>query len=170
MFHSLLSLTSPWNQFPVPLLSLCHLLHQPHLVTIPFLCQTFLQPGGHFGAIIVNTEAVQFEQTGPAVVQEVGPLLLVRVPGDITESAEIVEFKSDSGLYQSGPVEFTTRVRNTGNVHFKPKGTIEWGSRFCAFADLVNYKKNWQRTEAVEHRGNRSRYSLFSASYYWKSN
>lgn len=88
------------------------------------------EPGGHFGAIIVNTEAVQFDQTGPAVVQEVGPLLLVRVPGDIIETAEIVEFSTAKGLYESGPVELITRVRNTGNVHFKPQGTIEIKNMF----------------------------------------
>lgn len=82
------------------------------------------EPGGHFGSVIVQTEAVSVDSTGAAVSQEAGPLILVRVAGDITESASIASFGSSKNFWESGPITFETRVENTGNVHFKPSGTI----------------------------------------------
>lgn len=83
------------------------------------------EPGGHFGAIIVKTDAVRVDVSGPSVSQEVGPLLLVKIAGDTYQEASIVEFSTVDSLVEKGPISFQTRVKNTGNVHFKPKGTIE---------------------------------------------
>lgn len=83
------------------------------------------EPGGHFGSVIVATEPVQVDTTGPAVSQEVGPLILVKIAGDTLQEASIVDFTTQDSLLENGPVIFSTRVENTGNVHFKPKGTIK---------------------------------------------
>lgn len=82
------------------------------------------EPGGHFGSIIVQTEGVRIDETGPAVSQEVGPLILVRIAGDTFQEASIVEFATTDRFQEKGPVTFQTRIENTGNVHFKPRGTI----------------------------------------------
>ncbi|MCB9821065.1 hypothetical protein H6798_00810 [Candidatus Nomurabacteria bacterium] len=87
------------------------------------------EPGGHFGVIIVSTDPQKVDLTGPSVVQEVGPLILVRVPGDTQEKASVVEFSADN-FKQSGPIELITRVENQGNVHFKPQGKIEIKNMF----------------------------------------
>lgn len=98
------------------------------------------EPGGHFGAIIVSTDPTRIDLTGPAVVQEVGPLLLVRVPGDTFEEASIVEFSSGS-FYENGPIELLTRIQNTGNVHFKPQGTIEIKNIFGRIVTTIDLEE-----------------------------
>jgi hypothetical protein len=88
------------------------------------------EPGGHFGSIIVSTNPVNIDATGPLVSQEVGPLILVRIAGDTYQEATIVEFSTPDNILEKGPVTLQTRVKNTGNVHFKPKGTIEIKNMF----------------------------------------
>lgn len=84
------------------------------------------EPGGHFGSLVFKTEPQPLKegQSGSSVGQEVGALLLVKIAGDIKEQAEVASFKSQSGFYEAGPVTFETRVKNAGNVHLKPRGTI----------------------------------------------
>ncbi len=82
------------------------------------------EPGGHFGAVIVSTKAVDVQNTGASVSQEAGPLILLSVSGDIVEQARIVDFKAAKSFWESGPVVLETRVENGGNVHFRPSGTI----------------------------------------------
>jgi len=55
----------------------------------------------------------------------IGSLVLVKVPGQITEKAIIEEYKTDKKLYFKTPTNFVTRITNLGNVHVKPRGGIE---------------------------------------------
>jgi hypothetical protein len=83
------------------------------------------EPGGHFGSLVFKTQAKTNEgNTGAAVGQEVGALLLVKIAGDIREEVSVASFETQKGLYEKGPVTFDTRAENTGNVHLKPRGTI----------------------------------------------
>lgn len=88
------------------------------------------EPGGHFGSVIVQTEAAAVDSTGASVSQETGPLILVSVAGDITEAASIVDFKTTKNFWENGPIIFETRLENSGNVHFKPSGTISIKNMF----------------------------------------
>lgn len=83
-------------------------------------------PGGRFGSIIFQTapSVALGGQSGVAVSQEVGTLVFVKIAGDVTEKASVAGFSSLNNLYNNGPVDFDIRVKNDGNVHFKPKGTI----------------------------------------------
>ncbi len=82
------------------------------------------EPGGHFGSIIFKTDAIPVEGgSGAAVAQELGALLLVKVAGDIREDAAIESFTTN-GIWEKGPVEFSARLKNRGNVHFKPRSTV----------------------------------------------
>jgi hypothetical protein len=82
-------------------------------------------PGGRFGTIIFQTAASSFGgQTGVAVSQEVGTLVFVKIAGKVVEQAEIVGFGSANDFNDQGPVNFDIRVKNQGNIHFKPTGTI----------------------------------------------
>ena len=84
------------------------------------------EPGGHFGAVVFKT--VPPPATGASaaqVSQEIAPVILAKVAGDIVEGAELVEFKSSKSFWSNEkPITFETRVNNTGNVHFKPTGNI----------------------------------------------
>jgi len=103
------------------------------------------EPGGHYGAILFSTEPVQIQGSGAGLVSQVGSLILVRVSGNVKESAKIKEFKSDKGSYDRADVQFTTLVENTGNVHIQPKGTIEIKNLFgstIATADVNSLSAN----------------------------
>lgn len=99
------------------------------------------EPGGHFGAILVSTEPPDQQNTGAAVSQEAGPLILVSVAGDIMEDASIVEFKSAKNFWETGPVVLETRVQNDGNVHFKPSGTITIKNMFGNEVTTINLEE-----------------------------
>ena len=84
------------------------------------------EPGGHYSGIFASTQAPTVTNgSGVAVAARVGSLLLVTVAGDIRTSAEVLTFKSDKSIYQSGPIDFSASLKNSGNIHFKPKGTID---------------------------------------------
>lgn len=83
-------------------------------------------PGGRFGSIVFQTapSTALSGQSGVAVSQEVGTLVFVKIAGQVTEKASIAGFQPKSDLNDKGSVGFDIRVKNEGNVHFKPKGTI----------------------------------------------
>ena len=83
------------------------------------------EPGGRFGSIVFKTAAKPVsEQSGVAIAQEVGALVFVKIAGEVKEKASIVGFTPQHGFSDSGPVGFDIRIKNEGNVQFKPTGTI----------------------------------------------
>lgn len=92
-------------------------------------------PGGHYGVIRFTGTPPELEGTGVSLSASVGTLVLVNISGDVTESAKVAElFASKSGkrssLFEYGPIDFTTRVENTGNIHLQPKGTLQVTNMF----------------------------------------
>lgn len=86
-------------------------------------------PGGHYGVVRFTAVPPELEGTGVALSASVGSLVLVRVSGDIKEAASLVEFYTTQAgqrksFFERGPITFTQRLRNDGNVHFKPIGTV----------------------------------------------
>lgn len=98
------------------------------------------EPGSHLGSIIVQTESLDLDGSGAAVAQEIGPLILVSVSGDIVQSAEIASFTTDS-FWEKGPIALETRLTNTGNVHFKPSGKIEIKNMFGSVVATLNLEE-----------------------------
>ena len=107
----------------------------PKTVTIPpktaqyftFTIKVPLQaePGGHFGSLIFRTIPTEkVEGSGASLAQEIGALVLLRLSGETVERASIESFKSSSSIFEKGPVPFEVRLKNLGNVHTKPTGTI----------------------------------------------
>lgn len=89
------------------------------------------EPGGHYGVVFFGTEPPTPEKNVSQVslASMIGSLILVRVPGDINENANLVDFSANK-FYLKTPVEFTIRIKNLGNVHFKPQGEIDLKSLF----------------------------------------
>jgi hypothetical protein len=94
------------------------------------------EPGGHYGVVRFAGRAPDLDQnSGVGLSASAGMLMLIRVAGDITESATLEEFFSASdgnqtSLFETGPIEFVTRVKNDGNIHVKPVGNIEVRNAF----------------------------------------
>jgi hypothetical protein len=53
-----------------------------------------------------------------------GPTFLIKTGDDLTESMDLLEFKSTKKVYESPNVTLNTSISNTGNTHIKPKGVI----------------------------------------------
>jgi hypothetical protein len=82
------------------------------------------EPGGRFGAIVFKTDIKPAAGSGMAIGQEIGALLMLRLAGKVNEKAHIETFKSLRSFQEYGPVNFEARIKNDGNVHVKPTGTI----------------------------------------------
>ncbi len=82
-------------------------------------------PGGHYGAVLLSTEAPEFDDKGVlvGVVGLIGTLVLATVPGDITEQLIITEYITPTLLF-APPANFDVTISNLGNVHLRPVGGI----------------------------------------------
>jgi hypothetical protein len=88
------------------------------------------EPGGHYGVLRFSGTAPDIKSTGVGLSASAGVLILIRVDGDITELASLASFytaKNDnqSFFFEEGPIDIVTRLKNEGNVHVKPSGTVE---------------------------------------------
>lgn len=93
-----------------------------YTITVP----SNAEPGGHFGSVVFGTiPQKNLNQTGALFSQEIGALFLTKVNGIVNENAAIEEFKSESVFNEFGPITLAARIKNNGNVHVKPTGTIE---------------------------------------------
>lgn len=83
------------------------------------------EPGGHYGVVFLGTKPPEDKTDSSQVSLStmVGSLLLVRVPGDVHEEASIDEF-SIPWFFFSPPIDFNVYLKNTGNVHVRPKGDV----------------------------------------------
>lgn len=86
--------------------------------------------GGHYGVLRFAGNAPELDSTGVALSASAGALLLVRVDGAIAEEAELASFYTgnsgkQTSFLENAPVDFTVRIKNTGNIHTKPTGAIE---------------------------------------------
>ena len=99
------------------------------------------EPGGHYGVLFFSTKSPNNVKEGEAKVvanMKVGQLVLVTVKGDISEKGVVETFKtkhlfnwfpqiqySNEKLVKiTSNINLITRLKNVGNVHFKPKGKI----------------------------------------------
>ncbi|MCK9272088.1 DUF916 domain-containing protein [Candidatus Gracilibacteria bacterium] len=90
------------------------------------------EPGGHYGAIFFSPGAPSGAQV--AVVQRLGVLILINVPGDIKISGDLTGFDVGNKIenkfevlnsFNTFPVYFDVKFKNDGNTHLKPTGKIE---------------------------------------------
>jgi hypothetical protein len=91
------------------------------------------EPGSHFGSVVFQTIPPEDEEAAALISQEIAPVMLVKVAGDVIESAAIEEFTTGQPNYSNQEsIEFISRLKNNGSVHFKPVGQIVvknmWGN------------------------------------------
>lgn len=96
------------------------------------------EPGGHYGVVFLGTEPPKAEQniSQVAIASMIGSLVLVRAPGAIAEKGVLEEFIANKFFFKP-PVQFTLRIQNQGNVHFKPNGEITIKDWWGKIADKV---------------------------------
>ncbi|MCB9823623.1 hypothetical protein H6802_01570 [Candidatus Nomurabacteria bacterium] len=95
----------------------------PYTITVPQNATT----GGHYAAIFVQSEKPDAnEGSRVGTIGRVASLILTTVPGEIEENASIVDFKTNKKFYfvENPEIEFSTTIKNSGNVHIIPTGAI----------------------------------------------
>jgi hypothetical protein len=123
---------SPWfyvdqNQMSIPGLGTAK-LH--YTIGIP----ANAEPGGRYGSITFSTipPALNGGSSGASIMQTLGSLVFLRINGAAKEQLNVLTFQTTSGtttsakkdFFEYGPVNFITRIKNNGNVHERPTGTI----------------------------------------------
>lgn len=98
-------------------------------VDVPFtiVVPANAEPGGHYAALTWGTSApAAKEGSAVDITGQIATLLLVNVAGATTENGQIISFETSGRMtsYQKLPVQFVTKIANTGNVHFKPVGQV----------------------------------------------
>ncbi len=88
------------------------------------------EPGGHYGVVRYSGTPPNIEDSGVSLAASVGTLILTRVSGDVKENVQVADYFTmqrgkQSSWFESQPITFVERLKNTGNVHVKPQGTIE---------------------------------------------
>lgn len=104
-------------------------------------------PGGYYGVVRFTATPPELEGTGVSLSASLGSLLLVRVKGKAKEAMQIEEFfvsqdDQKNSLFNSTPVDFITRVKNSGNVHLQPVGKIIVKDMFGRTVAGVNVNLN----------------------------
>lgn len=92
-------------------------------------------PGGHYGVIRFSGRPPELEGTGVSLSASIGTLVLLNVSGKQVVKASIAElYAAQNGkknnFFQQGPITISERIKNEGNVHFKPTGTVRVTNTF----------------------------------------
>lgn len=100
-------------------------------------------PGGYFGVIRFTATPPELEDTGVSLSASLGALVLLRVNGDAVEGLEVEEFSTSSNgkagsLFESTPIDFIVRLKNTGNVQEIPAGQVAITDMFGKTIATVN--------------------------------
>jgi hypothetical protein len=87
--------------------------------------------GGYYGAIRFLPEGVD-DSKNLSLSASVGSLILVRVPGDVKEQADVSSFNVSRGdgkasnMFTNGSnLKATVRINNTGNIKVSPFGKVQ---------------------------------------------
>ena len=85
-------------------------------------------PGTHYGALLVTTAAVP-GVAGASMQLKIGPIILVKVYGAMTEKLSLESFSVPRFL-EAPPLALEVRFQNDGTVHEAPLGDIEVRNMF----------------------------------------
>lgn len=79
--------------------------------------------GGWYGSFVFSVGGGPGAGGTTAVAHEIASLFLVKISGPVTENLSLKEFSAPS-FVEFGPVPFTLKFQNAGNVHVKPFGLV----------------------------------------------
>ncbi len=91
------------------------------------------KPGGYFSAIFFGSQPVQDNDGGEVTIgSKIGVLLLLKVSGEVEESAGLVDFgiKNGQRFFSTLPVTFQYGFTNTGGDRLVPRGEIKIKNTF----------------------------------------
>lgn len=101
------------------------------------------EAGSHFGAIVFSNEGDSVESgSGANIIQEIGTLVLLKVPGEVNTSAELVSFQPSEMFFKDTNIKLDALVANTGNVHYKMNTYINVYSIFGKKLETIEGPSN----------------------------
>lgn len=111
----------------------------PVTITVP----ANASPGGHYGVIRFTATPPDLQGTGVSLSASLGSLVLIKVNGDIKENLSVVELSASHNgktgkLFESTPLTFVERLKNTGNTHEQPVGQVTITDMFGKKVAAVN--------------------------------
>lgn len=121
-------------------------------------------PGGYFGGLLFSSSPPGAEGVG--AVAMTGPLVLLRVAGNVVERGNLLSYSVKPESTTSLPVDFTMDFQNSGTVHLKPQGVIRVTNMFGGTSAVIPvnaaggnvlpdsnrvYKAKWQKAELPEN-------------------
>lgn len=124
------------------------------------------EPGGRYGSVTFTTAAPKLPsgQSGAVVQQALAGIVFLRINGPATEQLNVASFETGhlgsknewtaKSFFEKGPVDFLTRIKNTGNVHEKPTGTITIKDMFGRSVDVVKLDEHFVIPGAVRRLHN----------------
>ena len=126
---------------PIPELTL-----QPHQIkdlSLTIHIPTNASPGGYFGVVRFSAVPPELKGTGVSLSASLGSLLFIRVSGQAKEGLAIEEFTAAANdnpgwLFESVPIQFIERLKDTGNTHLQPAGQITIKDMFGQKIAAVN--------------------------------
>ena len=99
-------------------------------------------PGGHYFAVMWKSgSGPDNPKSQIGISSRVGCLVLLDVKGESNDKLQIIDFKLDqgNGIYDGLPVAFVSHLRNDGNTHLNPKGSIILENLLGQVVDTVPY-------------------------------
>lgn len=100
-------------------------------------------PGGYYGVVRFTATPPDLEGTGVSLSASLGALILLRVNGDVKEGLAVEEFfaaknGTTGSIFESTPITFVERIKNTGNIHEQPAGQVVIKDMFGKTVAAVN--------------------------------
>lgn len=121
--------------------------HETNSITATVSVPLNAEPGGHYGVIQFSGKAPDVTDTGVGLSAGAGVLVLIQVSGDVKENASVASFSTLQNdtqhfFFEKGPITFQTRIKNSGNTHFAPHGTIELHNMFGGLVSTMKVNEN----------------------------
>jgi len=129
-----------WLKLPMPSLA----LKSGEYKNIPLVIEVpeNTPPGGYYFAVMWQSGfGPDKPKSQIGISSRVGCLVLLDVKGESNDKLQIIDFKLDqgNGIYDSLPVSFVSHLRNDGNTHLNPKGSIILENLLGQVVDTVPY-------------------------------
>lgn len=100
-------------------------------------------PGGYYGVVRFTATPPELEGTGVSLSASLGALIILKVNGAAKEGLSVEEFSINNGgkaktLFETLPMTFVERFKNTGNIHEQPTGQVVVTDMFGKKVAAVN--------------------------------
>lgn len=100
-------------------------------VDFPITIPKDAEPGGHYAVVRFTGSTTAADGSNVALSASIGSLVLLKVSGQTQQKASIASFYAahsnfaQSSFFEAPPVAFVERLKNEGNIHLKPTGTVQ---------------------------------------------